>query len=184
VLDTAALSARIQLVAPGDDGLAGQATSYDVRARVDGPISDANFAQSMPVSFTGTPAPAGQMQVVELTGLLPETTYSVGIRAIDDCGNTGPLSSVQLTTSDFQSGSVDACFVATAAYGSVMASDVEMLRRFRDVALRNSALGELFVESYYTFGPPVAGVVGESEILRATARAILAPLVDRIRPHA
>ena len=181
VLDTAALSARVQFVAPGDDGLSGQATGYDVRARVDGPISDATFGSAMPVATSAIPLPAGQVQVMELTGLLPETTYSVGIRAVDDCGNTGPITAVQLTTTDFQSGSVDACFVATAAYGSVMANDVEMLRRFRDLALRKSTLGELLVESYYTFGPPVAGVIGESEILRATARAILAPLVDWVR---
>jgi hypothetical protein len=72
---------------------------------------------------------------------------------------------------------VDACFVATA----VVAKDVEVLRRFRDLVLRRSVLGELFVESYYTFGPPVAGVVGESELLRASARDALAPVVSRVR---
>jgi hypothetical protein len=62
-----------------------------------------------------------------------------------------------------------------------MANDVGMLRRFRDAALRKSVLGELFVESYYTFGPPVAAVTGESELLRASARDALAPLVARVR---
>ena len=33
------------------------------------------------------------------------------------------------------------------------------------------------VATYYTFGPAAAGVIGESELLRASARAILAPIV-------
>ena len=55
---------------------------------------------------------------------------------------------------------------------------------FRDTVLERSVLGELAVETYYTFGPPVAGMVGVSELLRATARAGLAPVVARVRTHA
>jgi hypothetical protein len=62
-----------------------------------------------------------------------------------------------------------------------MANDVELLRHFRDASLRTNALGELAVEAYYTFGPTVAGVVGESEALRGIARAVLQPLVERVR---
>jgi len=58
-----------------------------------------------------------------------------------------------------------------------LANDVEMLRRFRDMFLQSSVLGELAVEAYYTFGPAIAGVVGESELLRATARGVLSPIV-------
>ena len=43
----------------------------------------------------------------------------------------GPIAIYQLTTADRQSGTVDACFVATAAYGSVMANDVELLLTFQ-----------------------------------------------------
>jgi len=78
-------------------------------------------------------------------------------------------------------GEVDWCFVATAAYGSVMANDVEVLRRFRDMALATNALGELGVETYYTFGPALAGVIGESDLLRTTARDVLAPIVERVK---
>jgi hypothetical protein len=55
-----------------------------------------------------------------------------------------------------------------------------MLRHFRDMALKKTVLGELAVEAYYTFGPAVSGVVGESDLLRATARGFLAPLVDAV----
>jgi hypothetical protein len=42
-------------------------------------------------------------------------------------------------------------------------------------------LGQLAVGTYYTFGPAVAGVVGESDLLRASARAVLSPLVAAVR---
>ena len=44
-----------------------------------------------------------------------------------------------------------------------------------------TVFGELAIETYYTFGPPVAGVVGESELLRATARAALRPVIEKVR---
>ena len=56
-----------------------------------------------------------------------------------------------------------------------------MLRHFRDSMLRSTVIGELAVETYYTFGPPVAGVVGESDLLRHAARDLLAPLVRMVR---
>jgi hypothetical protein len=117
----------------------------------------------------------------DLTGLLPSTQYYVGIRAYDDCRNTSSITVIPFVTPDRQAGEVDACFVATAAYGSLLANDVEVLRSFRDRALRSTVLGELAVETYYTFGPEVAGVVGSSELLRASAREVLAPIVTRVR---
>ena len=113
--------------------------------------------------------------------LLPQTHYWIGIRAFDDCRNVGPLTVIDVTTSQRETGEVDACFVATAAYGSLLANDVEMLRHFRDSYLRNNVLGELLVEAYYTFGPALAGVIGESDDLRGIARDALDPLVDAVR---
>ena len=97
--------------------------------------------------------------------------------AIDDCGNAGPVTSVIAHTAPRIQGEVDACFIATAAYGSPLAAEVEHLRRFRDRVLRTSVLGELVVETYYTFSPAAAGVIRESELLRATARELLVPLL-------
>ena len=105
----------------------------------------------------------------------------MGIRAFDDCRNTGDIQMTSFKTPARAIGEVDACFVATAAYGSVMAADVQMLRHMRDSVLRKSVLGELAIETYYTFGPAVAGVVGESELLRATAREALEPIVRFVR---
>ena len=112
---------------------------------------------------------------------MPETDYWIGVRAYDGCHNGGDVAITKITTAARVSGAVDACFVATAAYGSMMANDVEMLRHFRDSMLQTNALGELAVETYYTFGPAIAGVVGESDLLRSTARDALRPIIERVR---
>jgi len=177
----ASFGATLEFVEPGDDGQIGPVSGYTVRARANSEMTADNFEDSTIVVAEVTPAGPGQLARVELTGLLPETEYWIGIRAHDDCFNEGPVSIVKLTTADRQVGEVDACFVATAAYGSLLANDVDMLRRTRDVFLRTSVIGELAVASYYTFGPAVAGVVGESELLRASARSVLAPLVAWVR---
>jgi hypothetical protein len=181
VTDVAGSTAAITFQAPGDDGRSGMVQGYEVRFRVGEPITDDNFATSTMLATEVTPVQAGQPQTINLQGLLPETTYSVGIRAFDNCRNASPLATVEVVTPARVSGEVNACFIATAAYGSVMANDVELLRHFRDSLMAKTVLGELAIETYYTFSPPLAGVVGESDLLRATARRLLAPIVARVR---
>lgn len=180
VMTTDRNNVTVMFEAPGDDGGSGRVAEYEIRIRAGEAINDENFESSMPISTVLEPDDAGQMQMVTLTGLMAATRYYVGIRAVDDCRNAGPLTVIQLTTDDRKAGEVDACFVATAAYGSLMSNQVEMLRHFRDALLEQSVLGQLAVTAYYTFGPTVAGVVGESELLRATARTALEPVVSRV----
>jgi hypothetical protein len=174
-------TATIAFIAPGDDGTVGKAQQYEIRFRVGEPIDAANFDSSTLIATGLKPAPAGQIQTIQVPGLLATTEYSVGIRAIDDCRNASEIAVVTFTTPDRAAGEVDACFVATAAYGSVLAGDVDMLRRFRDVVLRSTVFGELAIEAYYTIGPAISGLIGESDLLRATARDALAPVVSRVR---
>jgi len=171
----------MSFIAPGVGQEQIRVAGYEIRVRASDEMTQANFADSMPVTTKVTPDDPGHLQTFDLDGLLPETDYWVGIRAFDGCHNGGDVAIAKVTTSARVSGAVDACFVATAAYGSVMANDVETLRHFRDSLLRTNALGELGVEAYYTFGPAIAGVVGESDPLRAIARDALRPLVERVR---
>jgi hypothetical protein len=182
IADARAGAVTLEFAAPGGDGQVGTVRGYEVRYLAgDTPITAANFNTANVAVFTGAIAPAGQPQVLTIKDLLPETEYSVAVRAYDDCHNISAITTASFTTAARLPGEVDACFIATAAYGSLLANDVEMLRRFRDSMLSRTVLGQLAVETYYTFGPPVAGVVGESDLLRATARDALAPLVERVR---
>ncbi len=67
--------------------------------------------------------------------------------------------------------------MATAAFGSPMASQVETLREFRDRYLLRCAPGRAFVAFYYRYGPPVAQAIATSETLRGLARFTLWPVV-------
>ncbi len=174
-------SATLTFIAPGDDYQTDPVKGYEIRYRVGESITEDNFATATVVTSSVTIADARAEQEIVVEGLLPETTYSIGIRAFDDCRNTSTLSVIEVTTADRTGGDVDACFVATAAYGSAMAGEVERLRSFRDRLLGKTALGELAIEAYYTFGPVGARLIGESEILRATAREALEPVIARMR---
>jgi hypothetical protein len=173
--------ATLEFVEPGDDGNIGTVSGYEVRIRANVEMTDANYADSTVVVTNVTPVGPGQVAKLDLSGLLPETDYWIGVRAHDDCFNESPITIAKVTTGNRQVGEVDWCFVATAAYGSVMANDVLMLRRTRDVLLRTTVLGELAVATYYTFGPAAAAVIGESDLLRTTARAMLTPLIAWVR---
>ena len=167
--------------APGDDGLSGTVAGYEVRYLVDGRIDDESFARGEIAEFEVERVAGGEEQVLVIKDLLARTSYSIGVRAYDECGNVGRVTAFAVTTPRTEAGTVDACFVATAAYGSLLAADVSALRAFRDLALRTHLAGELAVEGYYTFGPLLASAIAPSDTLRRAARAALAPLVDDIR---
>jgi hypothetical protein len=169
--------ATMHFVSPGDDGMAGTATEYEIRYSVGTPMSSDTFESGTRVADGLTPVEAGSTVTFQIPSLLPKTHYWVGVRAKDECLTAGQPTIIDFTTEAAEGGEVDACFVATAAWGSLMQAQVGSLRHFRDRVLRASVLGELFVETYYTFGPALAEVIEPSATLRQMARSGLSSLV-------
>jgi hypothetical protein len=69
------------------------------------------------------------------------------------------------------------CFIATAAYGSYSASQVQALRKFRDQYLLTNTVGKTFVGWYYTYGPRGAQILNEHPEWKPVVRAALLPAV-------
>ncbi len=65
------------------------------------------------------------------------------------------------------------CFIATAAYGTSSAAEIDILRAFRDEVLLESAVGSQLVEWYYKTSPPVADFISENNVLRTLVRELL-----------
>lgn len=78
-------------------------------------------------------------------------------------------------------GSGGGCFIATAAYGTALAPEVETLRVLRDRYLMTNAAGRAIVNGYYRVSPPIADFIRERDRLRALVRWGLTPIVTLSR---
>jgi len=73
------------------------------------------------------------------------------------------------------------CFIATAAYGTQMAAEIQPLREIRDAHLLKTSLGAAFTDAYYRLSPPIADLVARHDGVRRAVRAVLAPIVGVAR---
>ncbi len=70
------------------------------------------------------------------------------------------------------------CFIATAAYGTDTAEQLDILREFRDAVLLPNNLGARFVSFYYGTSPPIADLISQNDVLRTIVRlGFVDPLV-------
>jgi hypothetical protein len=157
---------------------------YDVRVSTE-PIDEATFMQATPAKQATAGAEelqvptdaAGGMVSVDMGGLVAATHYFVAVRATDTCAGMGPIRVAEVTTTKRVFATVTPCFIATAAYGSPLAAEIGVLRRFRDRYLMPHGIGRALVEGYYTVGPALAGVITGDESLRSIARWAMTPVV-------
>jgi len=65
------------------------------------------------------------------------------------------------------------CFIATAAYGTSTAEQLDVLREFRDGVLLESTVGSQLVDLYYQLSPPIADFMSENSFVRTLVRELL-----------
>ncbi len=80
-------------------------------------------------------------------------------------------------TANFQLKSVTppsgGCFIATAAYGTPTAKQLDVLRAFRDDVLLKSTVGSRLVDFYYRTSPPIADFISQHGVVRTLVRELL-----------
>jgi hypothetical protein len=112
-----------------------------------------------------------------LTGLSSNTGYDFKARLkYNDTVIEG--TTLQFTTKSSTQTPSEGCFIATAAYGTPNAEQIDVLREFRDVVLLQNTVGSQFVALYYQFSPPIADFIAGNSFLRTLVRELLvAPIV-------
>ena len=75
------------------------------------------------------------------------------------------------------------CFIATAAFGTPFAEEINVLRNWRDDCLLKNWMGNIFVHSYYSLSPPMADNIQRSDTKRFWTRKLLAPFIKILKNH-
>ncbi|MGE5086068.1 MAG: CFI-box-CTERM domain-containing protein [Bacillota bacterium] len=145
-------------------------------------ISNGSNAFSVPVSATVSP-PIVDERINDLNN---DTTYCLVMANQDMAGNIynfTPVASVAASTlcatPEPVAGLLDDkhCFIATAAFGSEMAPEVQSFRDFRNKYLIPYSWGRKFVKAYYHYSPKYAAMISGNETAKTVVRAALWPLL-------
>jgi hypothetical protein len=109
-----------------------------------------------------------------LTGLDSDTEYEFKAQLkYDDTTIEGTTRQFTTEAPSTPEPSGGYCFIATAAYGTPTAEQIDVLREFRDVVLLENTVGSQFVSLYYQLSPPVADFIVRSDTLRTLVREFL-----------
>ncbi len=76
------------------------------------------------------------------------------------------------------------CLIATAAFGTEMAPQVQQLREIRDMSLSQTKVGADFLNGfnsiYYTFSPTIADYERENPLFREVVRVSITPMLSAL----
>jgi len=76
------------------------------------------------------------------------------------------------------------CLIATAAYGTELAPQVQFLREIRDNTVMSTASGTAFMtgfnQLYYSFSPTIADMERENPMFQEVVRAFITPMVSTL----
>ncbi len=115
----------------------------------------------------------------------PDAAHEPDVIEEPDCGPGTILSDgecVQRTPAP--SADDSGCLIATAAYGTELAPQVQMLRELRDDTLLSTDSGASFMSGfnslYYAFSPEIADMQRNNPAFRDAARTLIAPMIHSL----
>jgi len=106
----------------------------------------------------------------------PEPTCGAGTELVNGI--------CQLITTDEPEPPGGGCLIATAAYGTELAPQVQLLREIRDNTVMSTESGIAFMtgfnQLYYSFSPIIADMERENPMFQEVVRAFITPMVSTL----
>jgi len=115
------------------------------------------------------------------TTITATVTSSTTLSKMSTMTTTATIIQVVSTTETYVPALFRRCIIASAAYGSELAPEVQFLRTHRDMQVQSTFAGAQFTHVfnafYYSFSSALASAVAESPVLAQVTRTVLYPLV-------
>ncbi|MBN1856443.1 MAG: hypothetical protein JW846_05750 [Dehalococcoidia bacterium] len=151
-------------------------------------VFEGAYTSCIDVVIKETTGAWGSNALSDLVGVDPGTSVAAKARILACVGSEGDkvkkaveagLGALRAKEEEIKSGRAkdapddSSCFIATAAYGSDSAVQLDVLRQFRDDVLLQSEAGRDYVGFYYAASPSLADYIAEREWLRTLVRELL-----------
>ena len=128
-------------------------------------------SEPAPSTPTSTPTPTPTSEVMDME---PEPVVETESVSEPMCGAGTVLKDGVCVVKEKESSSGGGCLIATAAYGSEMAPQIQFLREIRDNTVLQTESGSVFMtgfnQFYYSFSPAVADYERENPVFKETVK--------------
>ena len=132
-------------------------------------------------TLTPTPTPTPTSEVMDME---PEPVVETESVSEPMCGAGTVLKDGVCVVKEKESSSGGGCLIATAAYGSEMAPQIQFLREIRDNTVLQTESGSAFMtgfnQFYYSFSPAVADYERENPVFKETVKLALTPMLTSL----
>ena len=137
--------------------------------------SDGNFELEFRIPQTAT---LGNYQVVVSTVI--DNVPTITTATFEVVGKGEGVTQADRVVEEKKGG----CLIATAAFGSEMAPQIQFLREIRDNTVLQTESGSAFMtgfnQFYYSFSPAVADYERENQVFKETVKLALTPLLTSL----
>ena len=138
-------------------------------------------SEPAPSTPTPTPTPTPTSEVMDME---PEPVVETESVSEPMCGAGTVLKDGVCVVKEKESSSGGGCLIATAAYGSEMAPQIQFLREIRDNTVLQTESGSVFMtgfnQFYYSFSPAVADYERENPVFKETVKLALTPMLTSL----
>ena len=138
-------------------------------------------SEPAPSTPTSTPTPTPTSEVMDME---PEPVVETESVSEPMCGTGTVLKDGVCVVKEKESSSGGGCLIATAAYGSEMAPQIQFLREIRDNTVLQTESGSVFMtgfnQFYFSFSPAVADYERENPVFKETVKLALTPMLTSL----